>query len=322
MTIPESIELIQPIESMATQQVDREIIKAVLSQEQSEGVGARVRRSIGRPELRQLDPFLMLDEFMVPGKTDPRGHPLGGFPDHPHRGFQTVTYMIEGRFVHEDFCGHKGAIGPGDLQWMRAGKGIVHAEMPASRGMNRGLQLWINLPAKEKMSSPNYQELLDKDIPRKTENGVTVKVIAGESMGIKSPVYTVTPTMYLDFILEPKSQFVQAIPDNYNGFIYVLSGYALFGTKKFKGEEHHTLAISNGTHLRFETEDSPCRFVLIAGTPINEPVAQYGPFVMNNQNELMQAMSDYQRGVNGFEKASTFTSTISEATMDQLEKFP
>lgn len=120
-----------------------------------------------------------------------------------------MTYMIEGRFVHEDFCGHKGAIGPGDLQWMRAGKGIVHAEMPASRGMNRGLQLWINLPAKEKMSSPNYQELLDKDIPRKTENGVTVKVIAGESMGIKSPVYTVTPTMYLDFILEPKSQFVQ-----------------------------------------------------------------------------------------------------------------
>ncbi|KAI8597471.1 RmlC-like cupin domain-containing protein, partial [Dissophora ornata] len=171
----------------------RSIVKSVLSREQSEGVGARVRRSIGRPELRNHDPFLMLDEFNVDKN--------GGFPDHPHRGFETVTYMLEGQFQHEDFAGHKGTIGPGDLQWMTAGRGIVHSEMPVkSQTRAHGLQLWINLPKEHKMCEPQYQELLDKEIPRATpEEGVTVKVIAGESHGVTSKVYTRTPTMYLDF---------------------------------------------------------------------------------------------------------------------------
>ncbi|CAI8037982.1 Pirin-like protein [Geodia barretti] len=153
----------------------RAIVKKVLSVEQAEGVGARVRRSVGRPELRNLDPFLMLDEFKV---TKP-----AGFPDHPHRGFETVTYMLKGSFKHEDFCGHRGTINPGDLQWMTAGRGIVHAEMPASQGENIGLQLWINLSQRDKMVEPQYQELLESEIPHVSGEGVHVAVIAGNSYG-------------------------------------------------------------------------------------------------------------------------------------------
>lgn len=290
----------------------REIVKSVLSQEQGEGVGAKVRRSIGRRELPNLDPFLLLDEFAVLAP--------GGFPDHPHRGFETVTYMLQGKFAHEDFCGHKGIIGPGDLQWMTAGKGIVHCEMPATKELNHGLQLWVNLGSKDKLVEPRYQELKDKDIPRKTENGVTVKVIAGESMGVKSPVYTYTPTMYLDFTLEPKSKFTQPVPNNFNGFIYVLSGSALFGSKKFKGEAHHTLVLSEGSELIFETEDSPCKFVLIAGKPHNEPIAQHGPFVMNTKDEIFQAFTDFQSGKHGFENAPNFVSKYSQMKIEELIK--
>lgn len=290
----------------------REITKSILSQEQVEGVGARVRRSIGRPELRNLDPFLLLDEFFVKAPS--------GFPDHPHRGFETVTYMIDGKFAHEDFCGHKGFIKPGDLQWMTAGKGILHAEMPATKELNHGLQLWVNLSKKDKMIEPKYQELLDKDIPRKTQNGVTVKVIAGESMGIKSPVYTLTPTMYLDFIFEANSKFNQIIPEDFNGFLYVLSGYAFFGSKKFKGEAHNTLVLSKGKELQIETQDSPCRFVLIAGKPLNEPIIQYGPFVMNTQEEIMETIQDFRSAKNGFENAHNWTSEISQLSIEELEK--
>jgi len=259
-------------------------------------MGARVRRSIGRPELRNLDPFLLLDEFTV-------GKPAG-FPDHPHRGFETVTYMITGKVKHEDFAGHKGVIGPGDLQWMTAGRGILHCEMPVSEEPCTGLQLWVNLKAKDKMVEPAYQELLDKDIPRAEKDGVQVKVIAGQSLGVSSQVRTRSPTCYLDFTIQPGKSFEQPIPDGWNAFVFTLQGEALFGSNELKGPQHHTLLLdkTNGG-LKVKTTDKACRFVLIAGEPTGEPAVQHGPFVMNTQQEIAQAIRDFQRGANGFERA-------------------
>ncbi|CAM6086546.1 unnamed protein product [Calypogeia fissa] len=281
----------------------RSVVKKVLSVEQAEGEGARVRRSIGRPELKNLDPFLMLDYFQA--------KPPAGFPDHPHRGFETVTYVLEGAFSHQDFAGHRGIIGPGDLQWMTAGKGIVHSEMPATKGLQRGLQLWVNLPKSHKMVEPNYQELVSKDIPKVEKDGVKVVVIAGESHGIKSPVYTITPIMYLDFYLEPGAEVHQAIPEGWNAFLYILEGSLTVGTKDSTPiAAHHTVQLGPGDGLSvWNYNKAKAQFVLVGGEPINEPVAQYGPFVMNTQEELRQAMFDYQTGRNGFEKARTWRST-------------
>ncbi|XP_062616772.1 pirin-like isoform X1 [Saccostrea cucullata] len=284
----------------------RTVQKAVLSVEQDEGVGARVRRSIGRPELKNFDPFLMLDEF--------KGKAPGGFPDHPHRGFETVTYVLKGSMRHEDFCGHKGIIQDGDLQWMTAGRGIVHCEMPHGEGEVHGLQLWVNLAKKYKMIEPAYQELKDKDIPRTTKNGVTVKVIAGEAFGIKSKVYTRTPTMYLDFKLDPGSKLEQPIPSGWRSFLYILSGKAKFGPagNQKEHEAHHTVTFNDdGDSIQVENSGSTeCHLVMIAGEPIKEPVFQYGPFVMSSEEELHQARKDYQFGRNGFENAHTWNSFI------------
>ncbi|XP_063099054.1 pirin isoform X3 [Cavia porcellus] len=183
----------------------KKVTLSVLSREQSEGVGARVRRSIGRPELKNLDPFLLFDEF--------KGGRPGGFPDHPHRGFETVSYLLEGgSMAHEDFCGHFGKMNPGDLQWMTAGRGILHAEMPCSEEPAHGLQLWVNLRSSEKMVEPQYQELKSEQIPKPSKDGVTVAVISGEALGIKSKVYTRTPTLYLDFKLDQGAKHSQPIP--------------------------------------------------------------------------------------------------------------
>lgn len=282
----------------------RSVQKAILNKEQDEGVGARVRRSVGSYELRNFDPFLLLDDFKVKAPA--------GFPDHPHRGFETVTYVLQGGVRHEDFCGHKGTISPGDLQWMTAGRGIVHCEMPHGTEEARGLQLWINLSRKDKMIAPAYQELLDKDIPKTKQNGVYVKVIAGESLGIKSPVYTRTPTMYLDFKLDQGAVLNQPIPPGWNAFIYTLSGRAIFGegTHAKEHEAYYTLVLDqNGDGIRVENKNKEvCHFVLIGGKPIGEPVKQHGPFVMNTQEEIQQAMLDYHSGKNGFENASKWES--------------
>lgn len=194
----------------------RKVEKTVLSVEQSEGVGARVRRSIGRKELRNLDPFLMLDEFKV--------RKPAGFPDHPHRGFETVSYVLEGTLAHEDFCGHSGRLKPGDLQWMTAGRGVVHAEMPVSEEPVVGLQLWVNLPVRDKMVEPAYQELKGAEIPKPSQGGVTVAVISGEALGAKSKVFTRTPTLYLDFTLQEGAVHVQPVLSGWTAFIYTLSG--------------------------------------------------------------------------------------------------
>ncbi|EGF80128.1 hypothetical protein BATDEDRAFT_19562 [Batrachochytrium dendrobatidis JAM81] len=282
------------------------VTKTVLSKEQAEGQGARVRRSIGTYELRNLDPFLMLDEFIVRGKA--------GFPDHPHRGFETVTYMLDGVFQHEDFTGHKGTIGPGDLQWMTAGRGIVHAEMPASE-VGTGLQLWVNLPKKAKMMPPLYQELIAANVPFATSpDGLTsVKVIAGESYGVHAKVHTVTPIYYLDVSMQPNATFNQLIPEGYTAFAYTLTGGASFSTlaNEQLADPHCTLVFSSkGDSIKVVTASDPARFVIIAGEPINEPIVQHGPFVMNTEQEIREAIMDYQLGRNGFEKAASWESEI------------
>jgi hypothetical protein len=265
-------------------------------------MGARVRRSIGSAKLRNFDPFLLLDEFTVA--------PPAGFPDHPHRGFETVTYMLKGKVSHEDFAGHKGSIGPGDLQWMTAGRGIVHAEMPAAQEASTGLQLWVNLPRKDKLCEPAYQEMLDGDVPRATVDGAEVKIIAGEQFGVHAKVVTRTPILYIDVKLEPGKKLEHAVNATYNGFVYVLQGSGTFGDTKEKSDAHTTLVLGDGATLDVEAGDEGLHYVVIAGEPINEPVVQYGPFVMNTREEIMEAMRDYQSNSNGFERSRKWQSSI------------
>ncbi|KAL2632813.1 hypothetical protein R1flu_004292 [Riccia fluitans] len=275
----------------------RKVVRTLLSKEQAEGDGAKVRRSIGRPEMKQLDPFLLLDHFTVT--------PPAGFPDHPHRGFETVTYMLQGIGTHQDFAGHKGIMGPGDLQWMTAGRGIVHCEMPGGNEPSVGLQLWVNLAAKDKMIEPKYQELSNKDVPKVEKDGVKVSVIAGESFGVKSPVYTRTPTMYLDFTMQPGSSLHQVVPEGWNAFLYILQGQIIVGSEDASPiDSFHTVQLGPGDGVSvWNKGSSPAQFVLIGGQPLNEPVVQHGPFVMNSREEIMHTIRDYQLGRNGFERA-------------------
>lgn len=292
--------------SQVARMASRKVTKVVLSIEQSEGVGARVRRSIGRSELKNLDPFLMLDEF--------KGGRPAGFPDHPHRGFETVSYLLDGgSMAHEDFCGHVGRLDPGDLQWMTAGRGIVHAEMPCTQEPAHGVQLWVNLRSSEKMIPPEYQELKSADIPKPSKDGVTVTVISGESMGIKSKVYTRTPTLFLDFKLEKGAKFTQAVIKGWTAFIYTLQGVIHVGPPdaQQKIEAHHTAVLDDGDNVHFENKgDELAHLVLIAGEPIKEPVVQHGPFVMNTREEISKTIEDYNHCTNGFEKAKTWKSKI------------
>uniref|UniRef100_A0A453MHE6 Pirin-like protein n=1 Tax=Aegilops tauschii subsp. strangulata TaxID=200361 RepID=A0A453MHE6_AEGTS len=284
-------------------QSPRKVVKKVLSLSQSEGQGATVRRSIGGHEVRNLDPFLLLDEFSVSKPA--------GFPDHPHRGFETVTYMLDGVFTHQDFSGHTGTIRTGDVQWMTAGRGIVHSEMPAADGVQKGLQLWINLASKDKMIEPRYQELESKDISQAEKHGVKVRIIAGEAFGVRSPVYTRTPTMYMDFTMQPGSQLHQPIPEGWNAFVYIIEGEGVFGREgAAPASAHHCLVLGAGDGLSvWKRSGAPLRFVLAAGQPLNELVVQQGPFVMNSRAQIKKAMEDYYYGRNGFEKASQWSST-------------
>ncbi|CAO3670108.1 unnamed protein product [Rhizopus stolonifer] len=289
---------------MSLYTASKKIVQSVLSRRQNDGDGATVYRSIGSNQLRRLDPFLMLDEFDVRAP--------GGFPDHPHRGFETVTYMLEGEFLHEDFKGHKGHLRAGDLQWMSAAKGIVHAEIPANHQRAHGLQLWVNLGKKDKLAEPNYQEFpSEKVVLVSPEEGIDIKVIAGESYGVKSPVMTRTPTMFIDVKLKKGKTVQQMIPENYAGFIYTIAGTARFGADQHVSEAHHTLVLDQGgDHVQVESLSDDCHFVVIAGQPIKEPVVQHGPFVMNTKEEIYQAFDDYRLGKNGFEGAPEWVSAI------------
>jgi quercetin 2,3-dioxygenase len=267
----------------------RTVERIVIAREQAEGRGARVRRSIGNGV--SVDPFLLMDHFSVSAP--------GGFPDHPHRGITTVTYMLEGTFRHEDNKGHAGTIGPGDMQWMKAGKGIIHSEMPGPAKVNKGLQLWVNLSAKDELSKPEYQELLADDIPTAVspDGGTTVKVLAGEAFGVKSSIFTMTPTMYLDVRMEANVAFTDLpIPESYNGFIYCIDGSVNVADHEENGHEGSCIVLTAGDSVSAVAGSQGARFVIIAGEPINEPVFSAGPFVLSSRERLEQAFRDYSAG--------------------------
>ncbi len=264
--------------------MERKIIATHKGMAASDGDGVRLTRIIGAPELDMLDPFLMLDSF----SSDNPGDYIGGFPEHPHRGFETVTYMLAGKMRHKDNAGHEGVIEAGGVQWMTAGRGILHSEMPEqAEGLLQGFQLWVNLPAKDKMRPPAYQEFTAADIPVEVFEGGTVKVISGvTNAGTKGAVQgSATHPLYLDVALA--GTIYQALPPTHNGFIYVIDGEVAGVPAGHIGVlgEGRSVALS-GTG----------RFLLIAGARLNEPVARGGPFVMNTKAEILQAFDDYRAG--------------------------
>ena len=267
-----------------------------------EGAGFLVHRPFPSPSLDHLDPFLLLDEM---GPSDLGPGEAKGAPDHPHRGFETVTYLLSGAMQHKDSQGNRGQLRPGDVQWMTAGSGVVHSEMPepsfaALGGRMHGFQLWVNLPARDKMTKPRYQEIPATEIPvAKSEDGkVTARVIAGEALGQGAVIETRTPIFYLDCELAPGASLEQPAPPEYNVFAYVVGGEGTFGSNRRSARAHEMVQFAaDGDAVRIEAEPgSPLRVLLIGGVPLNEPVARYGPFVMNTRSELVQAFEDYQAG--------------------------
>jgi redox-sensitive bicupin YhaK (pirin superfamily) len=276
---------------------DREVVKQVRGMPTSDGAGVKLTRVIGQPALGDLDPFLMLDEF----GTDNPGDYIAGFPAHPHRGFETVTYMLDGRMRHKDNHGHEGVLVPGAVQWMTAGRGIVHSEMPEQQqGRMRGFQLWLNLPARTKMMDPAYQEFGPERIPMASPaRGVHVKVIAGTVGAATGPVVQpATDPTYLDIELDADASFVQALPPEHSAFVYVFEGeLSVVSGATMTALPQHTLAVLGpGDQVRLQSGAVAARAILVAGRPLHEPVARYGPFVMNTQDQLRQAFEDYQGG--------------------------
>lgn len=294
-------------------QVTRTPTKTVYAQETPEGVGATVRRSIGTYALRNLSPFLMLDHAKIQKGS--------GFPDHPHRGQSTVTYCLKGKMGHEDFTGAAGTLEPGDVQWMTAGRGIVHSEMPVFDGDYdevEGMQLWVDLPADKKMIEPSYQEKKAAEIDTaRPADGVTIKVISGKSHGVEGFVRPVGGCWFLDVRLEqPGASVFQEIPEGWTGFAYIITGAAQFGEEATPTDKHNTVVFSaepgqNGVLItRPEGSTEETRVLVIAGEPLDQPCVQHGPFVVTSQREVLQAMVDYQTGRNGFENAPAWKSKL------------
>jgi redox-sensitive bicupin YhaK (pirin superfamily) len=282
--------------------MQRNVSRVMESHRVMEGAGVSVRRSFPTADLEDIDPFLLLDEM---GPVQFAAGQAAGFPDHPHRGFETVTYVLEGVMEHRDSHGNHGVLGPGDVQWMTAGSGVVHSEMPGAAirengSRLHGFQLWVNLPRADKMTAPRYQELAAARLPvaQTPSKDVQVKVIAGEALGRHAAIETRTPILYLHFTLEPGASIVQPVPAEYNAFAYAIDGAGLAGSAPL-GEGHvavfgrdgDSVKLSNPTDAR-----SPFKVLLIGGAPIGEPVARYGPFVMNTKAELYQAFEDYRSG--------------------------
>jgi redox-sensitive bicupin YhaK (pirin superfamily) len=260
----------------------------------SDGAGVKLTRVIGQPALPDLDPFLMLDEF---GSDDPEAY-IAGFPDHPHRGFETVTYMLAGRMRHRDNKGNEGLLTAGSVQWMTAGRGIVHSEMPEQEeGLMQGFQLWLNLPAKDKMTAPRYQDIPPEAIPvAHPAEGVEVKVIAGAFAGVRGPVEAgATEPFYADFHLAPGAATDVSLPEAHNAFAYVYEGVAEVGQPAQSLTRGTIAVLAPGANMRLASAGG-ARLILVAGKPLREPVAKYGPFVMNTQAELHQAFADFQAG--------------------------
>ncbi len=262
----------------------------------SDGAGVKLTRVL-MPHLQQrLDPFLMLDVF----RSDEPGDYLAGFPDHPHRGFETVTYMLAGRMRHRDSAGHEGLLQNGDVQWMNAGRGIVHSEMPEQEdGLMEGFQLWINLPARHKMDAPGYRDIPHAAIPAYTApEGAVVRVIAGQSNGVKGAVHReTTEPVYLDIQLPARSAFVTAIPSSHNAFVYVYRGALQVGGRLVESGRMAVLdSDAQADGVRLVAVEEPAGAILVAGKPLREPIVQYGPFVMNSREEIYQALADFREG--------------------------
>ena len=268
----------------------RTIKQAIVARPTSDGAGVSLKRSIGTGMLSELDPFLLLDNF---GTENPDDY-ISGFPDHPHRGFETVTYMIRGLMRHKDSTGAEGLLRPGGVQWMTAGHGIIHSEMPEqTEGEMSGFQLWVNLPAAEKMCVPRYQDFEPDEVPLvQPAGGVEVRVIAGEVDGVLGPVNGIAaePT-YLDITFAPGATFSTELPLGHTAFAYVFQGQATISNDKV--ELDHLAVLSDGDQVRMSSADGG-RLILVAGKPFGEPVARYGPFVMNTTDEIRQAIYDFQ----------------------------
>jgi hypothetical protein len=261
----------------------------------SDGAGVKLRRSLGASQLARHDPFLMLDEFY---SDDPDDY-LAGFPSHPHRGFETVTYMLDGHMQHKDSGGNTGDLGPGDVQWMSAARGLIHSEMPQqTEGRMRGFQLWLNLPAKEKMRPPAYRDIPAREIPTAgIGEGVSVKVIAGTLGDVAGPVQGLsTEPRYFDVHLAPRATFETSLPVAHNAFLYAYEGEAFVGEDRKPLPHRAAGLLSAGDAVRIEAGEKGARVLLLAGKPIGEPIVQYGPFVMNTREEIEQAIADYQAG--------------------------
>ncbi|KAI5122940.1 hypothetical protein M0805_006822 [Coniferiporia weirii] len=298
---------------MTSTSVSRSVASKVLAIEQAEGAGARVRRSIGSTNLRNLTPFLMLDHFHVSKGA--------GFPDHPHRGQATVTYMLEGSSNHEDSAGHKGTIVAGGVQWMCAGRGIIHAEMPVhapGQPEPRGLQLWVDLPKQFKMVEPSYQELgpegVLKAFPEGPDGGIEIKVISGKSFGVESPVRPLGGCWFFHVIFKKKGTFFQELPAGWTTFFYNLKGSVKVGSDdSVSYGPFYTVVLSankNETGVQLTAIEDNTELVLISGEPLDQTVFQYGPFVMTSREEVQQTLMDYQLAKNGFERAHSWKSEI------------
>jgi len=266
-----------------------------------EGAGVLLRRSFGPERSNLFDPFLLFDHFAF---NDPIEGPIAGFPTHPHRGIETVTYMLDGNTRHRDSLGNLGVIGPGDVQWMTSGRGIMHEEMPqrGPSGLVVGFQLWVNLPAAEKMGQPRYQEVTADSIPTVEMDGVKVRVVAGEYGGVQGPVTQIeAKPLYMDVTLEPGTVLILPVPEGHTAVAYLFEGKGYFGGDgQEQGEfvEAVSMAVF-GAGDRVQVQggaDSPARFMLIAGAPFEEPIVPYGPFVMNTREEIMQALADLRNG--------------------------
>ncbi len=289
----------------ATTELAREIVtqprtveRVVAGMPTSDGAGVKLTRVLTQSLQRRLDPYLMLDAF---GTDDPQDY-IGGFPSHPHRGFETITYMIAGRMRHRDSAGHEGLLQNGGVQWMTAGRGVVHSELPEQEdGRMEGFQLWLNLAAKDKMNAPWYRDIQSDTVPGfKTPEGVTVRVIAGASHGIAGAVQReTTQPLYLDLHFEAGSHFSQSLPAAHNAFVYVYRGELRVGDSPLPSQRMAILA--NGGDGVVLHADAPARALLVAGRPLNEPIVQHGPFVMNTKEEIFQAVQDSQAG--RFERA-------------------
>ncbi len=292
-------------EALKTQNAGSRTVAGIVSSiETLEGGGFLVRRPFPTASFSDFDPFLLLDEM---GPMDVGPGQAKGAPDHPHRGFETVTYLLSGEMEHKDSSGRAGRLRPGDVQWMTAGAGVVHSEMPSAEfmrtgGRMHGFQLWVNLPQREKMMKPRYQEIAGARIPKATspDGLVTVSVIAGEAMGEKAVIETRTPIIYLHYRIAPGGVATQKVPSGFNAFAYVVDGAGLFGADRERAVDGQmVLFAEDGDKVRIENPADAAGaldVLLIGGLPLHEPIARYGPFVMNTKAEIYQAIADYQEG--------------------------